>query len=420
MPHVLFSAGGKEAIFAWRLEGASDAARASLEAHGGGDGMAGGIRPGLLCTHVAPERNSTASKRGGDRVTRSELEADSRYLSLAATALRLPQRGASETGARTDGAFRVVHVLAASTSQSQVDIFILPDAEPATLLPVGRLTCHAGPMLCMQLEVVPDGPTTSGLDVGAAVLVLGGSTAGMLTVWDLRPLVSKWLASEGGGECVAPRKEASAGPPCVDHWLAACCQVQAHAMGINSLCILHRPDLHTPQAGASGAVAERPAGTLLIGTGGDDQAVGVIELHLNWLEGAAASSTERRILSVTPTTPSLRNSVHSAGVRGVAAVGGDFLLSVGADSRLRAWRACPAVDGGYVLENCWSLIIGIEQVHGLCVHERRTPDDALTQVEIEIEIVVVGFGIEVFPSRLTRAAAGGAGQLDRPQMPEYQ
>ena len=347
------------------------------------------------------------------------------------------------------------HMLVAGTSQGQVDVFLFTDNgtsasgafAPAAFTPLGRLLCPTGPILSLALHLVGarlTAPCEVDDDVDA-LLLLGGSTGGALTVWDLRTLLPEETRRSTPptppGFCDATTKEArprgtatantapaasdtasgDAGAhtscsdatrgqprPIIDHpggapkprvhappivdTLDMCCHVEMHAMGLNALCVL--PDVSVSEPPPDRLDDARPASQpheplrahhkqsdlteLLVATGGDDQAVGVLVLRVGVGErpssarGSMASAdgcgmftagssrfTEAATTAsfggrhahqgarVEEAARSLRRGVHSAGVRGVAySRDRRLVLSVGADSRLHAWQVTRPVLSG--------------------------------------------------------------------------
>ncbi len=386
---VLFSVGGKEAIHAWLICSATGSDIASVDV--GGESTL--VRAVLLCTRVAPERNASANKRGGDGQlrgpARGEAEADSRYLSAAATPLLIPGVG-------------VGHLLAVSTSQGHVDVFLLPSTDPLTakLLPIGRLSCPAGPILSMCIHVIsnaaPPVESNRGPNSAEAVFLCGGSTAGTLTVWDLMQLFDRWL--EDGQVLLSAHGDRStkvlvAAPPPAD-WLSPCCHVeQLHAMGINCMCMMQ------PRTSPASEEAHR----FHLATGGDDEAIGLCELCAQVRLPLVAATGRKWTVEVVRQW--LRRSVHTAGVRGIAALRGEWIISAGADSRVHALRVVPRnmADGGRALaddnsdgdaelsrglEPCWSLAVSVEQLHGLSICD---------MAGVGAVAVVVGCGVEALP-----------------------
>ena len=228
------------------------------------------------------------------------------------------------------------------------------------------------------------------------MLLLGGSTAGALTVWDLTPLLREQAleAEEGGG---GPKPTSgsshndwlrtSGAPPALRtaaptlDWLLPSCHLDGyHAMGVNCLCLLP---------------CETTTTMITLASGGDDQAVGLCRLDVRWADEK---------LSVATRSHGVRPNVHSAGVRGIAAagrLGGQLhFLSAGADGQLLGWRVAMADGANFVesLQLCWRVAISIEQVHALCVCG-ATDADADPLPGAEALAVVVGCGVEAFRLR---------------------
>ena len=465
---ALFSAGGKEAIHSWKLQ---PERRGSGSGSGGGAGGAGrgtssgggtagtgpygsldkassssfttSIRAALLCTRVPPERNSGAAKRKGTAHHRSEAQADSRFFALAAEPLPMPSG-------------RPAHLLAASTSQAQVDLFVLllgdgEEDETATaeargaaggetarvaggsdgrarLLPLGRLECEGGPQLCLSLRRVAANEMTGGGKGGegggtVATFLLSGGTNGALSVWDLQPLLDGWTPGPTDASGWAPLQV-------LDGMRPICIIPGLHAMGVNAMCLL--PIQPGPPPGARSSPEMAASATLLIASGGDDQSVGLSALGLSSAVEAAGDSQDGggSRVCVWAMAHGLRDAVHSAGVRGISAVGrkGNFILTVGGDGRLRGWGISPLASGlmgaegkaslcgnaewaRSMLRPLWSCVVSIEQIHALCVcggggaRFGASADEEEREVE-EVAAVVVGGGVEVFSMALLGRPGG--------------
>ena len=429
---ILFSAGVKEVIQAWAIEtmphggatlcggssaavpgAASDAASAAASDGGAAaaDGAPGGdVRSIFLCSHAAPERNSHAAKAA--KLRRDYADSDSRY--FAAAAAPLPGHE---------------HVLAAATSQGQLDIFVLGESR-RTLQPLARFAAPAGAILCLAILPLPppdahhahhaDGTAAAGASAPAApppappLLLVGGDTNGGVSVWDLTELLDRRRAAPGSEQALPRHADATAGAPPQHLEFEPLCRQPLHAFGTNCLSIAPLP------AGAAGA-GTAGAGTadFVIVSAGDDEAVGLCVLRVAPPTPPSArreaESVEAQQLApragwgggVALRALGTRAGAHSAAIRGVEALG-SLVITAGCDQRLNAWRwdvpllaeAVARVDGvsdepnaaaaapAWPLRLCASRTTSVQDVHGLCVcaqqHKppRGAPSEAAPRVAV--------------------------------------
>ncbi|KAL1498493.1 hypothetical protein AB1Y20_013818 [Prymnesium parvum] len=378
---ILFSVGVKEVIQAWSIETIEPSSDAAADCRA--DAM---VRPTLLCSHAAPERNSHAAKTA--KLQRDYAASDSRYLSVAAAPLAPPE-----------------HLLAAATSQGQVDVLILHE-RTRRLRPVGRFTAPSGAVICMQLLDLP--PTHA---APRALLLLGGDTNGGITVWDLQSLLARLAAPAGSPRALPKAEEDAPGAAPPEVLLEPMCRQQLHSFGTN--CITAVPLC----ASAS------PAHFMLV-TGGDDESLGVSYLKVSppseACEGEGAGGHTVCLHAV-----GTRRGAHGAAIRGVQAAGG-LVVSAGADQRLNVWRwgdaaveaaRLPPAGGdspsSWPLRLCSSQTVSVQDIHGLCVcaHSAAAAggiacaagegeyDDGRMAGDAELEetvvVAVVGDGLQV-------------------------